>query len=105
MYSYILSQHFIDSTDNKILEQNSIEKDRHSSDPCTSTIINFLCSPLAHASTSRWRLRLYNWMWRTFFWLTDELFPLYQSTCVLAPTSVGSFYVLPVSPGIDGSSD
>jgi hypothetical protein len=53
MYSYILSQHFIDSNDNKILEQNSIQKDRHCSDPGTSIIINLLCSPLAHASTAR----------------------------------------------------
>jgi len=53
MYSYILSQHFIDSNDNKILEQNSIQKSRHSSDPCTPTIIDLLYSPLAHASRAR----------------------------------------------------
>ena len=53
MYSYILSQHFIDSTDNKTLEQNSIQKGRHSSDFCTSTSIILLCSPLAHTSTAR----------------------------------------------------
>jgi hypothetical protein len=53
MYSYILSQHFINSIDNKTLEQNSIQKSRHSSVPCTSTIIDLLCSPLAHASAAR----------------------------------------------------
>jgi len=53
MYSYILSQHFIDSTNNKTLEQNSIQKGRHSSDPCTSTIIDLWCSPLVHASIAR----------------------------------------------------
>jgi hypothetical protein len=52
-YSYILSQHFIDSTDNKTFKENSIQKGRHSSDPCTSTIIDLLCSPLAQASTTR----------------------------------------------------
>jgi len=34
--------------------------------------------------------------------LTDELFHFHQSLCVLAPLSVGSCYVLPVSPAIDG---
>jgi hypothetical protein len=53
-YSYILSQHFIDSTDNKTLEQNSIQKDRHNSDPCISTIIDLLCRPLAQASKARY---------------------------------------------------
>jgi len=40
---------------------------------------------------------------RNLLWLTDQVFHFHQSTCVLALISVGFFYVLSVSPGIDGS--
>jgi hypothetical protein len=41
---------------------------------------------------------------RSLVWLTNQLFHFHQFPCVLEPIPVGSCYVLPVSPGIDGSS-